>query len=93
MRLTVSYEDQVVAIEMDREGLEHLIRSLTRLQGVKAPDHDHLMSEEWGSWELTTDDPFFPLVAHHLRLELVGSEGGRDEIGSTHAIPRDVPDS
>jgi hypothetical protein len=35
MRLTVSYEDQVVAIEMDREGLDHLIGALTRLQGVK----------------------------------------------------------
>jgi hypothetical protein len=89
MRLIVSYEDQVVAIEMDREGLDHLIGALTRLQGVMAPDHDHLMSEEWGSWELTTDDPLLPRVAHHLRLELLGSEGGRDEIGSIHAIPRD----
>ncbi len=91
MRLTVSYENEVVAIEMDREGLDHLVRSLTGLQSAKAPDHDHLMSEEWGSGELTTDEPLFPGVVHHLRLELVGSEGGRDEVGSRNAVPRDGP--
>ena len=88
MRLTVSYEDDVVAIEMDREGIDHLVESLVKLQNLKAPDHDHLMSEEWGSWEVTLDEPMFPNVVHHLRLELLGSEGGRDEIGSVHGIPR-----
>lgn len=89
MRLTVSYEGVEVAIEMDREGLDHLIRSLTGLQTAKAPDHDHLMSEEWGSRDLTTDEPLLPGVVHHLRLELVGSERGRDEVGSRDPIPRD----
>jgi hypothetical protein len=46
MRLTVSYEDNVVAIEMDREGIDHLVESLVKLQNLQAPDHDHLMSEE-----------------------------------------------
>lgn len=91
MRLTVSYESEVVAIEMDREGLDHLIRSLTGLQSAKAPDHDHLMSEEWGSWELTTGEPLLPGVVHHLRLELVGSEGGRDEVGSRDPIDKTAP--
>jgi hypothetical protein len=89
MRLTVSYDGDEVAIEMDREGLDHLAQSLAKLQNSKAPDHDHFMSEAWGSWELTTDEPCLANVVNHLRLELIGSEGGRDEIGSIHAVPRD----
>jgi hypothetical protein len=86
--LTVSYADEEVEITFDREGLDHLIRSLTSLQKSSAPDHEHLMTEEWGSWELTTAEPGLTTVAHHLRLELVGAEGGRDEIGSRDPVPR-----
>jgi hypothetical protein len=84
VRLTVSYSDEgEVEIAMDRDGLDQLIRALARLQSAKAPDHDHLMSEDWGGDELTTDVPALGTIAHHLRLQLVGSDGGRDEIGST----------
>jgi len=84
VRLTVSCSDEGEAeIAMDREGLDHLIRALVRLQAAKAPDHDHLMSEDWGGDELTTDEPGLGNTAHHLRLQLVGSDGGRDEMGST----------
>jgi hypothetical protein len=90
VRLTVSYADEVVEIAFDREGLDHLIGALTNLQGVLPPDHDHLMSEEWGSHELTTDGPGLGTVAHELRLQFDGEEGGRDEIGSRGPVRREL---
>ena len=89
MRLTVSYNDEEVDISFDYEGLEFLLRSLTVLQTYKAPDHDHLMSEDWGGGDLTTEEPLLTTLAHHLSLSLVGEDGGRDEIGSTNPIYRD----
>jgi hypothetical protein len=89
VRLTVSSKGEEVDISFDYEGLEFLIRSLTKLQTYRAPDHNHLMSEEWGVGDLATDEPLHATVAHHLSLTLVGEDGGRDDIGSTHPIYRD----
>jgi hypothetical protein len=89
MKLTVSYENEEVEISFDREGLDRLVRSLTAMQGWKAPDHDHLFTEDWGGSDLTTTDAHLATVAHHLRLELVGAEGGRDEVQSRSPVPRE----
>jgi hypothetical protein len=83
VRLTVSYSDEgEVEIAMDRDGLDHLMRALVRLP-ANAPDHDHMMAEDWGGDELATDEPGLGNIAHHVRLQLVGSEAGRDRVGST----------
>src|ERR1041384_3187531 len=89
MRLTVSYGNEQVDISFDYEGLDYLLRALAELQAYKAPDHDHLFSEEWGGDDLTVTEPLHEGLAHELRLTLVGSDGGRDEIGSIHPISRD----
>jgi hypothetical protein len=89
VRLTVSYAENEVDISFDYEGLEYLIRALAELRTYKAPDHDHLMSEEWGGYDLTTEGPLLGAVAHQVSLTLVGRDGGRDEVGSTHPIYRD----
>jgi hypothetical protein len=47
--------DQVF-IHADAEGLEHLAKSIKLLQNSLAKgncDHDHLVSESWGSYELS----------------------------------------
>jgi hypothetical protein len=89
VHLTVSFKDEEVDISFDYEGLEFLINALKALQELKAPDHDHLMSEAWGAGDLTVDAPLHANVADHLSLSLVGDDGGRDEVGSTHPIYRD----
>jgi hypothetical protein len=89
MRLTVSYAENKVDISFDYEGLDYLLRALRELQTYRAPDHDHLISEEWGGDELTVAEPTLDSIAHELTLTLVGTDGGRDEIGSTHPVYRD----
>lgn len=50
-------EGDVVYLHADRAGLEHLRGVVDRLiRGLDNGEcpHDHLMSPDWGSWELTT---------------------------------------
>lgn len=89
MRLTVSSAANEVDVSFDYEGLDYLLRVLANLRTYRAPDHDHLMSEDWGGDELTLADPMLNEVVHKLTFTLVGKDGGRDEVGSTHPVYRD----
>ena len=60
--LTFSIDEsgEQLFIQADAAGLDLFIRSLTRLRAKLAEgssDHDHLMSEAWGSYELSTSLP------------------------------------
>lgn len=57
-----------VALCLDDEGLEVLVRKLERLRGRR--EHDHLMTPAWAGSELTDNKqggPEFELV-NHLRI-------------------------
>ncbi len=90
MQLTVVRDDEAgeVEIAMDYEGLDRLIGVLERMRGWRAPDHEHLYSADWGGDDLTTNAPNGQAVVHHLRLTLVGQDGGRDQVRSSHPVPR-----
>jgi hypothetical protein len=74
MLLTVELRDgdkpgrAEVALCLDDEGLEVLVRRLERLRGRR--DHEHLMTPAWAGSELTDSKqggPEFELV-NHLRI-------------------------
>lgn len=59
LAFVVSEEHNVVHVHVDKEGIDILMRSLELIKrelekGEQA--HDHLMSEEWGGWELSISD-------------------------------------
>jgi hypothetical protein len=65
LSITTDVEGQQVFVHVDAAGLDHLIRSLTRLRqklekGVS--DHDHMMTDAWAGEELST-----PRVAEGAR--------------------------
>ena len=70
MKLTVETRDNgtVVEVFLDPEGLDFLMQVVGRLRGNE-PNHDHLMTESWGSWELTeeqqSDDG---VIVHQLNV-------------------------
>lgn len=61
--LTVEYEpDNVVEINLDREGLQELLAILHRLT---PGDHEHLMTPSWGGYPLSEEFPNGDLVPVH----------------------------
>ena len=73
MKISVEViHDQVVEINADPEGLDYLIEALTQLKSNG--DHVHLMSEDWGMWQLDNKSRHKDgKVIHHL--EVIRNEG------------------
>lgn len=80
-----------VALHVDKEGIDILIRSLQRIKNdleKGEPDHEHLMSEEWGGWELSISDEAIngkgrPI--HHVKIY-----GWTDEWAEKHGFDRTI---
>ena len=61
--LTFEYEpDNMLEVTLDAEGLEDLLRALSRLT---PGDHEHLMTPAWGAYPLTGDFPNPDLIPIH----------------------------
>ncbi|WP_141734489.1 Imm32 family immunity protein [Oligoflexus tunisiensis] len=59
-----------VEIYFDREGLEYLMKYLSKLK--KAGDHCHFMTEAWGMYDLSEDiQKEGNSLVHHLRVTLI----------------------
>jgi hypothetical protein len=59
LAFVVSEEHDVLYVHVDKEGIDILMRSLERLKNDLEEgecEHEHLMSEEWGGWELSVSD-------------------------------------
>ncbi|QQS33259.1 MAG: immunity protein 32 [Acidobacteriota bacterium] len=59
LAFVVSEEHNVLHVHVDKEGIDILMRSLERLKKDLEKgecEHEHLMSEEWGGWELSVSD-------------------------------------
>lgn len=86
-------EGDVVYLHADRAGLGHLREALDRL--IRSLDkgeypHDHLMSPDWGSWELTTsmlesERERGCRTVHHVKIY-----GWDDEWKRKHGLYRDA---
>ncbi|MEI6124527.1 MAG: Imm32 family immunity protein [Bacteroidota bacterium] len=55
--LTVEFnkDREAVEIHLNDLGIDFLIRTLKSLQLSQQNDHDHLMTQEWGGQELTSE--------------------------------------
>ena len=49
----MTYARGVLTLGFDEEGRRYLIEVLQRVQPTAGSRHDHLMTEEWGGWELS----------------------------------------
>lgn len=59
-----------VEIYCDKEGLEYLVKELSKLKN--AGDHVHFMSPAWGMSDLSEDKLCYENdLAHHLKLTLI----------------------
>ena len=71
MAITVESEDQdVVHVFANSEGLDSLIRDLTRLRdSTEKTDHVHLFTESWGGYELS-EKKFLDnsSLVHHVKI-------------------------
>ena len=74
MAITVECEGQeVVHVFADSEGLDSLIRDLTRLRvSTEDGDHVHLFTESWGGYELS-ENKFLAegALVHHVKIHKV----------------------
>ena len=74
MAISVESEDQeVVHVFADSDGLDSLIRDLTRLRdSTESGDHVHLFSKSWGGYELS-EDKFLAdsSLVHHVKIHKV----------------------
>ena len=82
LTIELDNDGKQVFIHGDPQGLELLAKSLSRLaEGARQGkcEHDHLYSENWGSWELTTEpQQEIGVVADHLKIYAWPTvEGGR----------------
>jgi len=69
--LTFEWDDgkEVLKVHANREGIDYLIDVLTRLRELPPPDHAHLMTEEWGGSELTSEkQDQDALLVNHVKL-------------------------
>jgi hypothetical protein len=49
----MTYARGVLNMGFDEEGRRYLIEVLQRVQATQGFRHDHLMTEEWGGWQLS----------------------------------------
>lgn len=70
MKLSIDYQpDAIVNLVCDAEGATFLIDSMEK---IKAGGHDHLMTEEWGGWELTPGEVTEPgIVVHQWNIFVI----------------------
>ncbi len=60
----------VVEIYCDKEGIDYLIRNLTKLKNIG--DHTHFMTPSWGMDDLSEDKIIDSNdLAHHLKVTLI----------------------
>lgn len=69
----IGKEPDVVDITLDDEGIDDLIRRLTRLRGKR--DHEHLMTPSWGGYELSeTRNTAESVLVHQVNIYSVGPD-------------------
>jgi hypothetical protein len=59
LAFVVSEEQDQIFLQLDKEGIEILMRSLERIKkhlDKGELEHEHLFSEDWGGWELSLSD-------------------------------------